>query len=186
MLAVQCLEQAEPRRASCQAGSLARPAAGGPSGEPSGAFRSLALADTSGKPTASCVDKHPQSPKKSSHLPRNHAARLGSAGSHCGRHWGLGPWLSANRHGLWGAEGDPSELRLQSQPGSGHRPPLTQVGIGGPGEGTQCPLLPCTGTRGRQLGLVRGSELGPWPAQPWGPSPSGNLCPGLTRGWLRS
>lgn len=51
----------------------------------------------------------------------------------------------------------------------------------------QCQLLPCArGLEVGQLGLVRDSELGPQPAQPWGSFPSENLGPGLERSWLRS
>lgn len=76
-------------------------------------------------------------------------------------------------------KGDTEDLWVPS-PGPFPATPHTGRAEENLGEEGSCQLLPCTrGLEVGQLGLVRNSELGPPPAQPWAPSPSRNLGPGL-------
>lgn len=133
-----------------------------------------------GDPTASGVDRHPQSSEESSHLSRKHAARRGLLGAAAcsSRGWDHGGCRSLQTDVGFGVQR--GTTRPQGVEASPSQPPVAQAGLRRTLGGRLVPaaaLYP--GLEVGQLGLVRDSELGLRPAQPWGSSPSENLGPGL-------
>lgn len=78
-------------------------------------------------------------------------------------------------------KGSQASSGCRASPGPATRPPLTQAGRGGPGGGTWCQLLPCTGTRGRAAGISQRFRVGSLASPAMGPFSKRKPRPGLTQ-----